>query len=162
MANNLVRAVALKSLFESAKAVIDSTITIDQGQHCWFDSSTHLIKPVTAETQSAHYIGVSRVKIVAGKVASPYNTDVVASQAISDVPGPQFGGVFKCTLKTGDSLAPGALVGLDPATGIDGVTATITTNSIGIYQGPAISSAAAGTKVEILVGCQHPNSNIIF
>lgn len=161
MANNLIRAVSLKSVFESAKAVIDSTITIDQGQHCYFDDTNNLIKPVAAEANCATYLGISREKIVNGKIASPYNTDVVGSQGISDVAGPQYGGVFKCTLKTADSIAPGDLVYADPATGIDGVTVT-GTKAIGIYQGPSIAAAAAGTKVEVLIGARFPADVLQF
>lgn len=147
--NKITRTINPKSVFEDAKNVIDSTISFNQGDLMYFDAVNNLIKTVTAETQSANFVGVARVTVVSGKLASPYNTDVVASQAIASIPGPQTGVIMKCVLKTGDSINPGDLVGLDPATGTRGVSVTITTNSIGIYQGPAIATAAAGTEVEI-------------
>lgn len=150
--NTIVRSVNPKSLFESAQSVIDSTISFAQGDLLYLDTTNHLLKVMTLETQSANFQGVARVTIVNGKIASPYNTDVNASIAISDIPGPQTGVVAKCVLKTGDSLNPGQQVGSYPTAGTRGVSSTITTNAIGVYQGPAIASAAAGTEVEIYMG----------
>jgi hypothetical protein len=150
--NKIVRSVAPKSLFESAQALVDSTISWNQGDLIYLDTTNHLLKVVTAETQSANFMGVARVTIVSGKIASPYNTDVVASQSIADVPGPQVGVVAKLVLKTGDSLAPGQQVGLYPAAGTRGVSSTITTNAVGVYQGPTIASATAGQEIEVYLG----------
>lgn len=150
--NNITRSVNPKSLFESARYVIDSTISFNQGDFLYLDTVNHLLKVCTLETQSANFQGVARVTIVNGKIASPYNTDVVASQAIADIPGPLAGVVVKAVLKTGDSLNPGQSVGLYPTAGTRGVSSTITTNAIGVYQGPAIATAAAGTEVEIYLG----------
>lgn len=150
--NKITRSVNPKSAFESAKAVISSSLSFNQGDLLALDTTNHILKVVNAETDSANFQGIARVTIVNGKIASPYNTDVVASQAIADVPGPQVGVVAKCVLKTGDSLNPGQVVGLYPTAGTRGVSSTVTTNAIGVYQGPAIANAAAGTEVEIYMG----------
>lgn len=150
--NKIVREVNPKSLFESAKALVDATISFNQGDLLYLDSTNHLLKVVTAESQSADFMGIARVTIVSGKIASPYNTDVVAAQAISDIPGPQVGVVAKLVLKTGDSINPGQMLGLYPTAGTRGVSSTITTNSVGVYQGPAIVTAAAGTEIEVYLG----------
>lgn len=149
--NKIVRSINPKSAFEDAKNVIDSTISFNQGDLLFLDTTNHLLKVAAAETDSANFMGVARVTIVNGKLASPYNTDVVASQAIGSIPGPQVGVIFKAVLKTGDSLSPGQLVGLYPTAGTRGVSSTVTTNAIGVYQGPAIATAAAGTEVEIYI-----------
>jgi hypothetical protein len=154
MANNIVKEVNKKSLFDDASALLSAAISFDVGQHLFLDTTNHLIKPVAAEADSATYLGVATCKVVSGKLVSPYNTDVVASQAVGAASGPVYGVIASLTLKTGDSLSPGQVVGLDPATGIDGVQATVTTKAIGVYQGKAISSAVAGTKILVLVGCQ--------
>lgn len=150
--NKIVRSVNPSSAFESAIAMISSSVSFNQGDLIVLDASTHLLKAQSAETDSANFMGVSRVTIVSGKVASPYNTDVVASQAISDIPGPQVGVVMKCVLKTGDSLNPGQVVGLYPAAGSRGVSSTVTTNAIGVYQGALISGSAAGLEIEVYIG----------
>lgn len=150
--NTIVRTLAPVSVFDSAKNLISSAISFNQGDLLFLDTTNHLLKVAAAETDSANFMGVARVTVVNGKIASPYNTDVVASQAVQDVPGPIVGVVAKCVLKTGDSLAPGQLVGLYPTAGTNGVSSTVTTNAIGVYQGPAIATAAAGTEVEIFIG----------
>ena len=152
--NNITRMVAPKSIFESAINVISSSVSFNQGDLLVFDDTNNVLKKPAAETEGATFLGVARVTIVNGKLASPYNTDVVASQSISDIPGPQYGVVAKLVLKTGDSIAPGDKVYLDPATGTTGVTVTAGTKPIGIYQGKTLSSVAAGTLIEVLIGCQ--------
>ena len=150
--NTITRSVAPMSVFESAKNLISSSISFNQGDLLYLDTTNHLLKVFAAETDSANFMGVAVVTVVNGKIASPYNTDVVASQSVQDVAGPLVGVIAKCVLKTGDSLNPGQLVGLYPAAGTRGVSSTVTTNAIGVYQGPVIATAAAGTEVEIYIG----------
>lgn len=149
--NHIKRSVAPRSSFEDAKNVIGSSTTFNQGDHLVLDTVTHLIKRPAAETDSATYLGISRVSIVDGKVAQPYTTDVDASQAIVEVPGPQSGVVATFEAKAGDAFPPGVRVGLDPANLNRGVSSTITTRAVGIYQGPNIASATAGQLIEVLV-----------
>ncbi len=151
--NNIVKYNAPKAVFEDAKNGLSSAVSWNQGDLLYFDDTNNLIKKPTAETDGATFLGVARCTIVSGKVASPYNTDVVASQPIAEVPGPLFGVTANLVIKTGDSIAFGDFVYLDPATGSTGVTVT-GTKKIGIYQGPAITGAAAGTLIPVLLGTQ--------
>jgi hypothetical protein len=159
--NNIVKAAAQKSLFDDARNVIGSSLSFTQGDLLVMDTSTHLLRAPTIETEGSIFVGVARVSIVNGKLPSPYNTDVVGSQSIQDIPGPVYGVVCKLQLKTGDSLNPGDAVYLDPGTGTQGVTAT-GTKQVGIYQGPAISSAPAGSLVEVLVGARFGGDTLKF
>jgi len=149
--NNIVRSVNPYSLFEDVQNLINSTTTITQGELVYLDTVNHLIKPVAAEANSATFLGAMPVSVVNGKIQSPYNTNVVASQAIQAIPGPKLGVVCKLTAKTGDAFVPGQKVALDPATGTDAVGTIITTASVGLYQGPAIAAAVAGQQIEVLL-----------
>lgn len=159
--NNITRSVAPKSVFESALNVISSSVSFNQGDLLVFDDTNNVLKKPALETEGNTFLGVAPVTVVSGKIASPYNTDVVASQAVQDVAGPKFGVVAKLTLKTGITIAPGDLIYLDPATGTDGVTNT-GTKAIGVYQGAAITTSAAGTKVEVLLGARFPEDTLKF
>jgi hypothetical protein len=159
LGNNINRSVAPKSLFESAKSVIDNTVTIKQGSLVCLIGG--LLALAAAETDGATFLGVMRESVVDGKSASPYNTAVVASQAINDIPGPVYGVIAKLTLKTGETINPGADVFLDPATGADGVAAS-GTKSIGIYQGAPIVGSAAGQQVLVLVGARAIDDTLKF
>lgn len=159
--NTIVRSVNPTSVFESAKSVIDATVDIEQGDLVVFDGTANLLKKAAAEAEGATFLGVMQVSIVDGKLKSPYSTDTLAAQSISDIPGPVCGVVAKCVAKTADAFAPGDLVYLDPATGTRGVTTT-GTKAIGVYQGPAIASAAAGQEVEIMLGHRFPGDVLVL
>lgn len=159
--NTIVRSVAPKSIFESAKAVISSSVSFDQGDLLVYDATNKVLKKPAAETEGATFLGVARASIVNGKLASPYNTDVVASQAIQDVPGPQYGVVAMCVLKAASTIAPGDSVYLDPGTGTRGVAVT-GTKAIGTYQGPAITGSAAGVEIPVLIGARYPLDTLKF
>jgi len=163
--NTIVRSVAPKSIFESAKAVIGAATTYDQGDILIFDDATNLIRRPTTEAECATFCGIARNTIVNGKEKSPYNTDVVGSQSISDQPGPVYGVVALLTLKTGDAINPGDDVFFDPAQAPGsnrGVTSTPGTKSLGLYQGPAIAGAAAGQEIPVLIGCRAKNDSLKF
>jgi hypothetical protein len=151
--NNITRSVAPKSIFEDAQALLTSSVSFNQGDLLVLDTTNHVLKKPAAEAEGSTFLGVAIVSIVNGKIVSPYNTDVVASQAVQAIPGPKFGVIAKLVLKTGDSINPGDLVYLDPGTGTTGVTVT-GTKAIGIYQGKALASVAAGTQIEVLVGAR--------
>lgn len=150
--NNIVRSVAPNSAFEDATNMVDSTITWNQGDLLWYDAATYLIKVITEATaQSPTFCGVARVKVVSGKLVSPYQgTAVDASEGFSGIPGPQFGVEASLTLKTGDAFSPGVKVygvDADPQT----VTSVADGSAIGIYQGKTVASASAGQKGTILL-----------
>ncbi len=144
--NFITREVAPNSLFESALDLIDNTVNFEQGDHLALVGG--LIVNPTAETDSATYLGISRVTVVNGKIKQPYSTDVDASQAINSVAGPQFGVTALFEARAADTFNPGDLVGLDPANLTRGVSTTVTTNAVGIYQGKTIT-AVAGDLIEI-------------
>ena len=55
--NNITREIAPKSWFEDATNVIDSALTCNQGDLLYLDTSTHTIKKVAAEANSATSLG---------------------------------------------------------------------------------------------------------
>jgi len=154
--NRITRSVVPQSVFPDATALTDTTISYNQGDLLFLDTTAHLIKAVATEsTDSATFLGIATETVVLGKLKYPYSTDVDASSAASVLPGPQFGVVAKLILKTGDSLNPGDLVYAYPTVDAQHVAAT-GTYAIGAYQGAAISGAAAGTQVEVYLGCEFP------
>lgn len=153
--NNIVRSVAPKSLFESAKAVISSAVSYNQGDLLYFDDAANLIKPVAATANAETILGVAKQTIVSGKVVSPYSgTAVDAAQALEDLAGPVYGVVASLKLKAGDSFAPGDKVYV---TVTDAQTVTVTDPGdgfhVGIFQSAAVT-AVSGSKGDILVGAR--------
>jgi hypothetical protein len=147
--NRIVRSVRPSSLFESAAAVISSAVSFNQGDLLFFDDTNNLIKPVTADADGATFCGIARVTISSGKLLSPYQgTAVDAAVSSVDIPGPQFGVIAKVKLKVADVFNPGDLV---YATAVDAQTVSSAgVNSIGVFQGKAIT-AAAGDEGEVLL-----------
>jgi len=158
--NTFVRGIS-KSIFPDAKPFLTTTLDIAQGDLVVFDDTNNILKIPTLETQGNTFLGVMPVTIVDGHMADVYVTDVDASVAITSIPGPQYGAVCKVVFKTGDTIAPGDLVYLDPGTGTRGVTVS-GTKAIGIYQGAALTTVAAGTEIEVLIGARHPADALKF
>jgi hypothetical protein len=153
--NRIVRTISGNTRFPSAVKDISASSTWNQGDLLIWDSSAHIIRLPVSEAEGASMLGISQQTLVAGKLPIPYVTDVDASRAITDIPGPQFGVVASLVLKTGDALNPGDLVYLNPADGAYHVQAA-GTKAIGLYAGAAIASAFAGQLIEVLVGCRFP------
>lgn len=152
--NNIVRSVAPKSKFESALPVLSTAVSYNQGDLIAFNTSSKILAVATTGNM-ANLLGVARQTIVNGVAQSPYQgTAVDASQGISDLAGPVYGVVafFKTTV--GDSYTPGAAVYM----GADAQTVTVTdpgsNDSIGIYQGRALTGAA-GVTADVLVGSRY-------
>jgi len=157
--NAIKRSVAPNAVFESATAQTDATVSYEQGDLLCL--LTGLIQKPAAEADGATFLGVARETVVLGKLARPYTTDVDASQAASEIPGPQFGIEAEVISKTGDAWAVGGLVYLDPATGARGVTSA-GTKAIGVYLGPVIAAATAGQKIIIRVGHRFPGDTLVL
>ena len=157
--NRIVRTVSEKSLFPSAKNVVDATVSHNQGDLLILSGG--LLAAAASEADGEFMLGIAVETIVDGKLASPYVTDVDGSVAASEIPGPSYGVVAKLVLKTGDALAEGGLVYLNPAAGTHHVQAA-GTKAIGVNQGPAIASAAAGQEIEVLIGCRAPDDILKF
>lgn len=159
--NNVVRSVSPKSLFESALAVLSSSVSYNQGDLLAFDNTNKVVKAVTGDGQSANLLGVARQKVVNGVVASPYSTSNDSSQAIEDNAGPVYGVVCFFTLTTGDAFNPGDKVYVT-TTNAQTVTSTNpgSGKQVGIFQDKAVASAAAGQTGLVLVGAWFSKSDI--
>jgi hypothetical protein len=158
--NNLKRELAYKSLFSSAKPVLSTASNWNQGDILAYDATNNIINAVTGTGSSANLVGVAVNTVVSGKQPSPYSgTAVDASQAIEDMAGPRYGSIFTMSLNTGDIWVPGQAAYLmsDPQT----LTSAVTGNSVGIYQGPAITSAASGTTGDFLIGARYLQPGLV-
>ena len=157
MGNNITREVARKSVFPDASDLTSAAVTYDQGDILCLKGG--LVQRSTADADTANSLGVAVAKVVAGKLAGPYDglTAVDAAQAAGKIPGPAYGVVASLTLKTSDAFNPGDLVYHDVS---DPQTVTITqgagAEAIGVYVGSAVASAAAGQKSEVHIGSQFP------
>lgn len=152
--NNIVRSVAPKSRFESALPLLSTAVNYNQGDLLAFDGTNKILVPATTGNV-ANLLGVARQTIVAGVAKSPYQgTAVDASVGISDLAGPVYGVVAFFTPKVGDAFTVGCAVYLtaDPQTVT--VTDPGSNDSIGIYQGRALTGAA-GLTVDVLVGSRY-------
>ena len=165
--NYIKKSVSPKSIFDDMSNVVDSTITFNQGDLLIFNSSTHLLNPIStlgvSET-GANFVGISRVSITSGKPISPIQgTDVDAAAGTPAMAGPEYGVTAMVVLKTGDQIYPGDQVYPNGSAGARHVTITVGSKKpIGIYQGPHITSAASGQEIEILLGAEYPDQSIKF
>jgi hypothetical protein len=160
--NTIVRSVRPSSVFESAKNVISSAVSLNQGDLVCLKSN--LLARPTSEGDGQYFLGIQRETIVSGVIPSPYNSDVTASQAVADIPGPQFGVIALLHLKPSDTLNPGDPVYLYPTlTSNRGVQAA-GTKIIGTYQGPAVTggSSDALTEIPVFVGHRFPGDTLSF
>ena len=155
------RSDSVKSLFEDGIDFIDmtSTSTWNQGDELCYDTSTHKIRKVAATSDGATVLGLAVQAIVNGVVVGPYTgLATSASSALSAIQGPAYGVTALRTLKTGDAFVPGGKVYL--ADGGDTQTVSSTDpgdgNYIGLFDGPAVSSAAAGQQGTCKIGCRYP------
>lgn len=162
--NTITRTVNLGSVFESAVALLTSTLNLDQGDLVIYDNTNYCLKLPTVEGDGQYFLGVQAETILNGKLLKPYVTPVDASQAITDIPGPQFGVIAKCHLKTGDTLNPGAPVYLFPTTWTNRGIQASGTKIIGVYQGSAVTGgpSTAPTEVEIYIGHRYPGDTLSF
>ncbi len=93
--------------------------------------------------------------VTSGKLAGPYDglTPVDAAQVSPEFTGPKYGCVGQPVLKTSDAFNPGDKVYL--VEGGDSQTVSVTAGgaeSVGIYVGPAVASAAAGQRGFVRLG----------
>ena len=102
--NRIVRSVQKGTLFASAKKLVDSTSDWNQGDLLIFDDTNNVIRKAATEAEGATFLGIAEQSVVDGKLLAPYSTDVDASIAASEIPGPAHGVVAKLVLKTGAAL----------------------------------------------------------
>ena len=155
--NNIKRSVAPKTLFPSAKVLLDSSVSFNQGDLLALVSGK--LKAVAIDGDTAKLLGVAKVTVVNGKLASPYQgTAVDAAQGISDVPGPEFGVVVQLKLHSGDAFNPGDKVypiGSDDAQSVSSSSNTGARTACGIYVGEVVASATSGQLGLVMLGCPY-------
>ncbi len=153
--NRVFRSDARKSFFEQAKYAVDSTISWNQGDLMYLDTSAHLIKVVAATGNAATFLGVADNTVISGKLVGPYTglTAVTAAEAISSLVGPSFGVEAKMKLLASDAFVTGGKVYLCNS---DSQTVSSTDpgdqNFIGFFQDAAITAAAGDEGVILLCG----------
>ena len=162
--NNIVREICPNTLIADALPFLSSSVSFNQGDLLALDTTAHVLKALTGTAaDSGNLLGVAPVTIVSGKLKSSYQgTAVDAAESAVSISGPLFGVVASFTLKTGDTINPGQMVYQDAGGSADPQTVTVTlpvgATAIGMYQGYAITSAPAGTKVQVLVGHNYQSS----
>lgn len=158
--NRIVRSVAPKSVLPDARIAVDSTVSYNQGDLLAIKSNK--LSLLASEGDGQYFVGIADQTVVSGKVQSPYSgTAVDAAQALPQVAGPVYGVVAKLMSKTGEAWTVGCSAYADPSTNDYAVAAT-GTKAIGIYQGAAVASAAAGSYVEVLLGCRFVGDTLQF
>lgn len=152
--NNIKRSVAPKTLFPSAKVLLDSSVSFNQGDLLALVGGK--LKAIALDADTTYFLGVAKVTVVDGKLKSPYQgTAVDAALAVSDVPGPEYGVVVELKLHLGDAFSPGDLVyplGTDDAQTITSSSNAGARKPCGIFQGPTVAAAAAGEKGLVMLG----------
>jgi len=154
--NRIVRQVAPISVFEDASALISSSISWNQGDLIYLDTTNNLLKPLASDANAAKICGIARQTIVSGKLSPVYQgTAVDASVAIEGLAGPQAGVIARLKLKSGDAFVPGQAVyyGGDAQT-----VATTGTNPVGLFQDAAITAGATSEGDIMLI--QSVNSGL--
>jgi hypothetical protein len=161
--NNIVRGGAQgRSVFSSLLPVLSTSVSFNQGDLLYFNTSTHVVAPA-ATGNAANCLGVAINTIVNGVPKSPYTTAVDASEGFSDLGGPLYGVVASLILDTGSTVNPGTLLYYSTV-GAQNVTPTQPGSdpAIGIWVGPAVSSSAAGAKGDVLVGAAYGMTGLHF
>jgi len=158
--NTIVREISRKSIFESAFTVTDSAVSYNQGDLLVFNATTKKIVKPSAETEGSTFLGCAVVTVVNGKLKSPYSTSNDAAIQPSDIPGPAYGVIALCKLKSGDALASGDAVYLYPAGGEQYVQAA-GTKIIGVYQGKNVTGGT-NTDIEVLLGARYIGDTLKF
>ena len=155
--NNIKRSVKPATIFPSAKALVDSSVSFNQGDLIALVSGK--LKAVALDADTQTFLGVATVTVVSGKLASPYVTAVDASQGTPDIPGPVFGVVANFKLKSGDTFTEGAVV--YPYGAGDAQTISSSSNSgarypIGIFAGATVTAGSSSTG-DVYVGVNNPD-----
>ena len=160
--NRIVRTIAQNSVFEDITSFVTSSSTFNQGDLMVLDTSTHLVRIATTESSdSANFLGISRVTVVNGVPQGPYQGLATSNNtAIGAIPGPVFGVEAAMLLKLNDVFLPGIPVYLIVSSGAQTV-AISGTNPIGCYNGPAITGSAINTG-NIRLGCVYQKGALNF
>ena len=148
--NRIVRQVRPGSAFESAYNLIDSTISWNQGDLLYLDTTNHLIKAVASDTNGATILGIARNTISSGVAVGGYQ-GLGTTQALADIAGPQYGVIANMKLKSGDVFVAGQTV---YACSVDAQTVSASgTNGIGIFQDAGLTASSSSTG-NVLLGAK--------
>lgn len=163
MANTEVKIIAPKQILPDIRGMVGNASTWAQGDLLMFDTSAHVVRPLANEGEAASLLGIAQQDAASGVPVGPYGSLAGGANVKSiALNGPIYGNTYTMIVKTGNSIALGAAVFSSPADGPQVIAATGTV-AIGVYVGHvAISSAAAGTKAEVLIGAQYPNTVLKF
>jgi hypothetical protein len=160
--DTVVKQVRTGQIFPDILNFVSSISNFNQGDVLIFDTSTNLIRGSTAEADDTALLGIASQDIVNGIPRSPYQgLATTLSQQPQAINGPTYGDVFAMILATGSTLTAGQQIYGSPSTGTRGV-ASSGTFAIGVYQGAAVSSSAAGLVVNCLIGSRYPNNVLKF
>lgn len=162
--SRITRSISPKSIFEDLQGKVAATTDFSTGDLLIWNATNVAVELPTVETQGSTFLGISDVSVLDGVLKGPYTgiTDNNAATPSYEIKGPIYGVYAMVVLKTGESLALGGAVYLDPATGTRGVAAS-GTKQIGTYVGAtAISGSAAGLQIEVLLGSRFPADTLKF
>lgn len=158
--NATARKVVTNTFCADIKPLVNSSLSFNEGDFLFLNSSTHLLAKPAGETDGANFVGVAACTIVNGKPVSSISTDVDSSIGIPSIPGPTYGDEYIVTLKSGAVFHPGDTVYIDPATATNGVTTT-GSNPVGVFVGKQVTGTGTNTGIAKL-GCQAPNNVLKF
>lgn len=157
--NTVARRVARNTVYADIQALVGASTSFNQGDLLIMNTSTHTVAKPAIESDGSTFLGVAPVTVVNGKLPAIYNSAVDASVGTPSIPGPEFGDEIFVMLKASDSLNPGDLVYLDPASGAQFVK-SVGSAAIGVYIGAAITAGASGTQIVIKCGCRYPSNTL--
>ncbi len=135
-----------------------------------FDTTNSVVRACTAEADGDNVLGIAQQAVSAGVPIGPYGTIVNASNVgAMAVNGPVYGNTYNMYLKTSETIAPGGYVYPYPSGDttyknyVAATAASTATKPCGIYVGHVtVTTAAAGTQIECLIGAQYPNTVLKF
>lgn len=169
--NTEVKIIAPKQIFPDVRGIVSSAMSNwYQGDILCFDTANSIVRACTAEADADNVLGIAQQAVSAGIPTGPYGSIVNQSNVgAMAVNGPVYGNTYNMYLKTSDSIAPGAYVYPYPSGDstyknyVAATAASTATKPIGVYVGHVtVSSAAAGTQIECLIGAQYPNTVLKF
>lgn len=162
--NNLIRQVNPKSLIAAAKAALaaNAGCTFNQGDILCYDANAKYLRPVTGSGDSTIVVGAALQTVSSGVMPSPIQgTAVDGAAAIEDMAGPMYGSTFRFALASGQNYPTLCKLYLT-TTDAQTLSSAATGSYVGIYQGPALTSAPTGTFGEVLLGATYNMSDTQF
>lgn len=165
--NTEVHIIAPKQIFPDVRGLVSSVSDWNQGDLLMFDTSAKIVRAVTAEGEGTYSLGIAQNNVTDGVPVGPYSGLATSSSTTAmSVNGPVYGNSYNMVLKTSETISPGSYVYSYPTGGANYVAATASSSAtvpVGLYIGHiTVTSAAAGTQIECLIGARYPNDSIKF